>query len=164
MAGGGANGTDPQVVLRTRGSNPDAALSTARRALSGLPVKGGQTLQMRKIASPPGIVIATRRKGPGADLNAALFKKSGATLGSTESFRQVVPQNDKVVLVGYLNLSKLLPILKRNRGTLSEATGKRSGGSGPSDEDLASLKPLSALGITASGGAEPILRVRLSVK
>jgi hypothetical protein len=146
VAGSGAR---PQFAIRTRGSNPDAALAVARKALAGVPAARG--LQIRKIAGPPGIVVGTRSTNPGFDLNKAIFSVSGSKLGGTEAFRTVIPQNDKVVFAGYVNLSKVLPALAKS--------SKAKPGF-----DAASLKPLSALGVTASGGSEPVLRIRLSVK
>jgi hypothetical protein len=147
VAGSGAR---PQFAIRTRGSNPDAALAVAGKALAGVPAARG--LQIRKIAGPPGIVVATRSTSAGFDLNKALFSGSGNKLGGTEAFRTVIPQNDKVVFAGYVNLSKVLPALAK-----SSKMAK-------SGFDAAALKPLSALGVTASGGSEPVLRIRLSVR
>jgi Protein of unknown function (DUF3352) len=145
---GGPKGGRPQVAMRTRGSNPDVALAVARKAFAGAPL-GGRGLLIRTISNPPGIVVGTRSARPGPDLTTSIFNRSGPQLGSTEAFRQVIDKDDKANLVAYVNLKMLLPMLARD---------KKSG------VDMTSLTPLDALGISATGGAEPTVRIRLSFR
>jgi len=144
MAGG--DPASPQYVLRTRGSDREAALNLARRALAGIPAEG---VQARKVSGPPGVVIGVRPAGSGPDLTSAVVGHSGSRLGDTEAFRQVISQDEKADLVAYVNLGKVLPLLTRDAKP---------------GVDLASLKPLSALGLTATGGTEPTVRLRLSFR
>lgn len=142
----GGKGASPQYVLRTRGGNPDAALNIARRVLAGAPEEG---LAVRKVSAPPGVVIGLRPAGSGPDLTAAVVGRSGSRLGDTEVFQQVVPQDEKADLVAYADLGKVLPLLAKNAKP---------------GMDLAWLKPLKALGLTATRGTEPAVRLRLSFR
>jgi hypothetical protein len=137
MVGGGTG--QPQFAVRTRGNNPDAALAIARKALAGVPPVDG--LQVRKITGPDGIVA-----GLGSDLNTAIFSQSGSKLGSSDVFRQVIPDASKADVAEYVNLTKVLPLLPQD----------------PTSSPPAWLKSLKAVGVTATGGAEPTLQLRLS--
>ena len=131
---------EPQYAVRTRGGDPDAAYEVARQALSAAePDTEGITVH--KVDGPDGIVL-----GIGPELIAAMTSHPGSTLGSTESFTQVMPGVAQANFAAYVNLAKLIPLLT------------------DSPKDLASLKPLNALGLTATGGAEPTLRLRLSAR
>jgi hypothetical protein len=144
---GGDNLDKPQVAIRTRGSNPDAAVALARKALARVPVPGG--LQIRKIAGPPGIFVGNQTTGRGFDLVKETFSTSGTKLGADEAFRQVIPPDQKASFAAYVNLSKVLPLL---------ASQPKSG------MDMEALKPFKALGLTAVGGSDPTVRLRVSFR
>jgi len=132
---------EPQYAVRTRGGDPDAAYELARQALSAAePDTEGITVH--KVDGPDGILI-----GMGPELISAMTSHSGSTLGSTESFTQVMPGVDQANFAAYVNLGKLMPLLAKDN---------------PKDADA--LKALNALGLTATGGAEPSVRLRLSVR
>ena len=127
----------PEYAVRTRGSDPDAALAVARKALTAAQIPG---LTVQKITDPDGILA-----GVGSGLTAAIVNGSGTKLGDNEAFRQVVPDLGTANFAAYVNLAKLVPLLAKDN-----------------PKDAESLKPLSALGLTAAGGAEPSFRLRLS--
>jgi hypothetical protein len=129
----------PEYAVRTRGSDPDAALAVARKALTAGQIPG---LTVQKITDPDGILA-----GVGSGLTAAIVNGSGSKLGDNEAFRQVVPDLGTANFAAYVNLAKLVPLLAKD-----------------SPKDAESLKPFSALGLTAAGGAEPSFRLRLSVR
>jgi hypothetical protein len=131
----------PEFAIRTRSSDPEAALDIARRALDESPA-GDMDVTASKITGPDGIVV-----GMGSGLMGAISSQSGRRLGSTEMFKQVMPGADQADFAAYVNLARLMPLLAEDN-----------------PRDAASLKPLNALGLTAAGGAEPTLRLRLSVK
>jgi hypothetical protein len=137
----------PQIAIRTRGSNPDVALATARKALTNVPVTGG--LEIRKIANPPGIFIGTPPAGGGLDLVKETFSTSGAKLGGNEAFRQVIPADQKASFAAFVDLGRVLPLLAKEPS---------------SGMDMASLKPFKALGLTAVGGTDPTVRLRVSFR
>ena len=130
---------DLEYAVRTRGSDPDAALAVARKAVAAAQIPG---LTVQKITDPDGILAVV---GPG--LTAAIVNGSGSKLGDKAEFRQVVPDLGTANFASYVNLAKLLPFLAKDN-----------------PKDAESLKPLSALGLTAAGGAEPSFRLRLSVR
>jgi hypothetical protein len=143
----GDNLRKPQVAIRTRGSNPDAAVATARKALARVPVPGG--LQIRKAAAPVGIFIGTPSTGSGFNLVKETFSSSGTKLGADEAFRQVIPRDQKASFAAYVNLSKVLPLLAKGPG---------------SGMDMETVKPFKALGFTAVGGSDPSVRLRVSFR
>jgi hypothetical protein len=111
----------------------------ARKALTAGQIPG---LTVQKITAPDGILA-----GVGSGLTAAIVNGSGSKLGDNEAFRQVVPDLGTANFAAYVNLAKLVPLLAKD-----------------SPKDAESLKPFSALGLTAAGGAEPSFRLRLSVR
>ena len=133
--GAGPTIFDVGLVYRTRSSDSDAALVIARRALRASPTGNGA--RTAKVTGPDGIVVGT---GP------AILGQSGSTLGATEAFRQVVPDAANADFAAYVNLAQGIPLLNQD------------------PQYQASVKPLDALGMTATGGAEPTVRFRLSVK
>jgi hypothetical protein len=143
----GDNLRKPQVAIQTRGSNPDAAVAAARKALARIPVPGG--LQIRKVAAPPGVFIGTPATGRGFNLVKETFNASGKKLGGDEAFRQVIPPDQKASFAAYVNLSNVLPLLAKTPD---------------SDLDMATLRPFKALGFTATGGTDPTVRLRVSFK
>jgi hypothetical protein len=146
----GGNDAQPQVAIRTSGSNPDEALALATGALSGVPIPQG--LDIRKIAGPPGIFVGMKSTtGTASDLTASTFSKSASKLGSSDVFRKVIPAGEKAKFVAYFNLTKIVPLVAKMSGSSSDA-------------DVATLKPLSALGMSVTGGSQPLVRVRLSFK
>jgi hypothetical protein len=129
----------PEYAVRTRTSDPDAALAIARKALAAAEIPG---LTLQKAKDPQGILASV---GPG--LTAAIVNGSGSKLGDSEAFRHVVPDLGTATFASYVNLAKLVPLLAKDN---------------PKDAEW--LKPLGALGLTAAGGAEPSFRLRLSVR
>jgi Protein of unknown function (DUF3352) len=129
----------PEYAVRTRGSDPDTALAVARKAVTAAQIPG---LTVQKITDPDGILA-----GVGSGLTAAIVNGSGSKLGDNEAFRQVVPDLGAANFAAYVNLAKLVPLMAKD-----------------SPKDAESLKPFSALGLTAAGGAEPSFRLRLSVR
>lgn len=129
----------PEYAVRTRGSDADAALALAQKVLAQAPVP---ELTVRKISGPDGILA-----GVGPELTAAILDPSGSKLGGKEAFKVVLPDLGKAGFAAYVNLAKLTPLLAKDNPT-----------------DAESLKPLSALGLTAAGGAEPSFRLRISVR
>lgn len=137
----GGTTDEPEYVLRTRSGDPDAAYELVRKVLrAGEPDTEGITVH--KVDGPDGVVV-----GMGSGLIEAITSHSGSTLGSTASFKQVMPGVDQAGFAAYVNLARLMPLLAKDN---------------PSDAD--SLEPLDALGVTATGGAEPTVRLRLSVR
>ena len=131
----------PDFAVRTQSADPDGAFELARRVVGAAqPGTGGVTVQ--KIEGPKGIVV-----GMGAGLTSAIFNKSGSKLGSTESFKQVVPNANKSDFTAYINLAKLMPLLTKD-----------------SPKDSASLKPLNAVGLTVSSGFDTTFRFRVSFR
>jgi len=135
----GGTADHPEYAVRTRGSDPDTALALARQVLAQAPVP---ELTIRKISDPDGIVA-----GVGSELSDAILNPSGAKLGGDKAFEQVLPDVGKAGFAAYVNLAKLTPVLTKDHAT-----------------DAESVKPLSALGLTAAGGAEPSFRLRISVR
>jgi len=133
----------PQFAVRTRGSNAAAALVIAGKVLGASPASE-MGVTVKKIAGPDGIVV-----GMGPDLTGAIFNKSGSTLGSTDAFRQAMPDAGQADFAAFFNLTKIMPILAKDPAAKA---------------DVASLKPFSALGLTVTGGADPTVRLRLSVR
>ncbi len=131
----------PEYAVRTQGGDIDAAYDVARHVL-GAAQLGTPGLTVHKVAGPDGLVI-----GMGPGLIGAMTSASGSRLGDTEAFKQVVPGVEQADFSAYVNLAKLIPLLVTD-----------------SPKDLALLKPLNAVGLTATGGAEPSLRLRLSVR
>jgi hypothetical protein len=136
----GGTKNSPEVAVRTRGNNADDALVIARRLLDAAPA-AGMDVTATKVTGPDGIVV-----GMGADLTAAVSNSSGSRLGGTEAFKQVIPDADKADYAAYVDLSKVIEMLAGD------------------PKDAASMKPLKALGTTATGGAEPSFRLRVSVQ
>lgn len=129
----------PEYAVRTRGSDPDAALAVARKALTAGQIPG---LTVQKITDPDGILAVV-----GPSLTAAIVNGAGSKLGDNEAFRQVVPDLGSANFASYVNLAKLVPLLAKDN-----------------PKDAESLRPFSALGLTAAGGAAPSFRLRLSVR
>jgi Protein of unknown function (DUF3352) len=131
----------PEYAVRTRSDDPDTAYGLARKVLDTAKndIKG---ITVTKVTGPDGIVV-----GKGSGLIAAITSASGSKLGSSDSFRQVVPDLDKANFAAYVNLAELMPLLAKDN-----------------PKDAASLKPLNALGLTAVGGVEPTVRLRLSFR
>jgi len=132
---------EPQFAVRTRGADSEAAYGLALKALSSAELDS-QGISVRKVASPDGIVL-----GMGSGLVEAMTKPSGSPLGSSESFKQVMPSFDRADFAAYINLAKVMPLLTKD-----------------DPEAASSLKPLNALGLTATRGAQPTLQIRLSVR
>jgi len=131
----------PDFAVRTQSADPDGAFELARRVVGAAQLDtGGVTVQ--KIEGPKGIVV-----GMGAGLTSAIFDKSGSKLGSTESFKQVVPNANTSDFTAYINLAKLMPLLTQD-----------------SPKDAASLKPLNAAGLTVSSGSAATFRFRVSFR
>ena len=126
-----------EFAVRTRGSDADAALGIVRSALGAFP--SGGMLQAAKVTGPDGIVV-----GYGPGLTAAISNRSGSKLGGTEAFKQVMPDADKAHFAAYVDLAKVLSMSKIK------------------SQDAAALKPLKALGMTATDGSS--FRLRVSVK
>jgi|GEM_PF-1152225 len=136
------NKDNPEFALRTRGSNPDEAVSLVRKVLDVLgPDPSVPPISATKITGPDGIVVSM-----GKDLNAAILDKSGSKLASTQVFKQVIA-GGPADFAAYVNLGTVIPLI-------------------PSDKpaDSASLKPFNALGMTVTGGTVPTVRFRISVK
>jgi hypothetical protein len=133
----------PEFAIRTQSSNPEAALAIARRALGASPA-GDMGVTSSKITGPDGIVV-----GMGPDLNTAILEKSGSKLGGSEAFRQAMPDVAKASVAEYFNLAKIVPALASNPEL---------------GADMDSLKPLNALGLTGTSGAESTFRLRISFK
>jgi hypothetical protein len=112
----------------------------ARRLVDASPAPG-MKVTTTKVTGPDGILV-----GYGASLTAAVSSQSGSKLGGSEAFKQVVPDAGKADLAAYVDLSKVIPMLAGD------------------SKDAASLEPLKALGVTATGGAEPSFRLRVSLK
>lgn len=138
LVGGTKN--SPEVAVRTRGDDADGALVIARRLVGASPA-AGMKVTTTKVTGPDGILV-----GYGTGLTAAVSSQSGSKLGGTETFKQVIPDAGKADLAAYVDLSKVIQMLADN------------------SKDAASLAPLKALGMTATGGAEPGFRLRVSVK
>ena len=130
----------PVFAVRTATGSVAAAYALAGRILS---LTGSDTAgaSVHKVQGPDGILVGT-----GSGLIGAITSQSGSKLGSTATFTQVMQGVGQADFAVYLNLAKLMPRLT-------------SGNSG----DAASLEPLKALGLTATRGAEPAFRLRLSV-
>jgi Protein of unknown function (DUF3352) len=131
----------PEYAVRTRGSDPAAAYELARRMLDTAQVDT-EGITVHKVAGPDGIVV-----GKGSGLIGAMTSQSGRRLGGSEVFRQVIPDPGKANFAAYVNLAKVLPLLTKDH-----------------PKDAESLKPFNALGLTATGGAEPSFRLRISVR
>ena len=140
MVGGtGLETSEIEFAVRTRGTDADAALGIVRTAVDSFPYGG--ILQAAKVTGPDGIVV-----GYGRALTAAISNQSGSKLGGTEAFKQVLPDADKAQFAAYVDLAKVLSMSKID------------------PQNAAAVKPLKALGMTATGGAEPGFRLRLSVR
>ncbi len=138
-----AGGTldQPVFAVRTATGEADAAYALVRRILALAEFDtGGATVE--KVQGPDGIVVGT-----GSGLIGAITSQSGSKLGSTATFTQVMPDVGQADFAAYLSLAKLMPRL-----------------TGDNPSDAASLEPLNALGLTATRGAEPAFRLRLSVR
>jgi hypothetical protein len=133
----------PEFAIRTQSSDPAAALAIARRALGASPA-GDMGVTSGKVTGPDGIVV-----GMGPDLNTAILEKSGSKLSGSEAFRQAMPDVAKASVAEYFNLAKIVPALASNPEF---------------GADMDSLKPLNALGLTGTSGAESTFRLRLSFK
>ena len=131
----------PEYAVRTATGDADAAYELARRILGVAQFDTGGA-SVHRVHGPEGIVV-----GFGSGLTGAITSQSGSTLGSTAAFTQVMPGVGQADFAAYVNLAKLMPRL-----------------TGDNPSDAASLKPLNALGLTATRGAEPMFRLRLSVK
>lgn len=131
----------PEYAVRTATGDANAAYELARRILGAAEFDTGGA-SVHRVHGPEGIVV-----GFGSGLTGAITSQSGSTLGSTATFTQVMPGVGQADFAAYVNLAKLMPRL----------TGDNPG-------DAASLKPLNALGLTATRGAEPTFRLRLSVR
>jgi hypothetical protein len=129
----------PECAVRTRSDDPDTAYGLVRKVLDTAK-NDIQGITVHKVAGPDGIVV-----GKGSGLIAAITSASGSNLGSSDSFRQVVPDLGRANFAAYVNLAELMPLLTKDN-----------------PKDAASLKPLNAVGLTAFGGAEPTVRLRLS--
>ena len=130
---------NPEYAVRTRVSDPEAALAVARKALAVVPVPG---LTIGKITDPDGIVA-----GVGSGLTASIFNRAGSKLGGNEAFREVMPDLGTASFAAYVNLARFTSLLTKDH-----------------PKDAEPLKPFNALGLTAAGGAEPSFRLRLSVR
>ena len=130
---------NPEYAVRTRVSDPEAALVVARKALAVVPVPG---LTIGKITDPDGIVA-----GVGSGLTASIFNRAGSKLGGNEAFREVMPDLGTASFAAYVNLARFTSLLTKDH-----------------PKDAEPLKPFNALGLTAAGGAEPSFRLRLSVR
>jgi hypothetical protein len=138
MVGGtGLETSQMEFAVRTRGSDADAALGIIRSALGAFP--SGGILQAAKVTGPDGIVV-----GYGPGLTAAISNRSGSRPAGTEAFKQVMPDADKANFAAYVDLAKVLSMSKIK------------------SQDAAALKPLKALGMTATDGSS--FRLRVSVK
>jgi len=131
----------PEYAVRTATGDADAAYELARRILGVAEFDTGGA-SVHRVHGPEGIVV-----GMGSGLIGAITSPSGSTLGSNATFTQVMPDVGQADFAAYVNLAKLMPRLAADN---------------PSD--AASLKPLNALGLTATRGAEPTVRLRLSVR
>jgi len=131
----------PEYAVRTRSDDPDTAYGLARKVLDTAK-NDIQGITVTKVTGPDGIVV-----GKGSGLIAAITSASGGKLGSSDSFRQVVPDLGRANFAAYVNLAELMPLLAKDN-----------------PKDAASLKPLNALGLTAIGGVEPTVRLRLSFR
>ena len=130
----------PVFAVRTATGDVDAAYALAGRILALAQFDtGGATVH--KVQGPDGLVVGT-----GSGLIGAMTSQSGSKLGSTATFTQVMPDVGQADFAAYLNLAKLMPRLTSDNAS-----------------DAASLEPLNALGLTATRGAEPAFRLRLSV-
>jgi hypothetical protein len=136
----------PQLAVRVRSGDSDGAYELARRVLDAAQLDT-EVVTVRKVTGPGGIVFGTRPADNTFDLTGAISGGYGPRLDSTEAFRQVMPDVSKATFATYVNLDKVLPLL--------HAT---------SSKYVPSLKPLDALGVTVTAGAEPTLRLRLSVR
>jgi len=137
----------PEFAVRTRGTDPDGALTIARRLLAS---SGATGVTAGKITGPDGIVVTmgTSPAVPGgaADLSVSLLNKTGSTLGDTPAFKQVLPDSGNASFAAFVNLPKVVPSATDNPAA------------------TASLKPFNALGVSVSGGTEPTVRIRVSVR
>lgn len=131
----------PEYAVRTRSDDPDTAYGLARKVLDTAK-SDIQGITLTKVTGPDGIVV-----GKGSGLIAAITSGSGSKLGSSDSFRQVVPDRGRASFAAYVNLAELMPLLARDN-----------------PKDAASLKPLNAVGLTATAGVEPTVRLRLSFR
>jgi hypothetical protein len=136
----GGTKDSPEVAVRTRGGDADAALAIAGRLMDASPATGTD-VTATKVTGPDGIVV-----GMGAGLTAAVSNKSGSRLGRTEAFKQVIPDAGKADDAAYVDLAKVVQVFADD------------------SKDADSLKPFKALGMTATGGSEPSFRLRVSVK
>ena len=135
----GGDRSNPEVAVRTRGADADAALVIARKVMDATSAES-MGVTAAKVTGPDGIVV-----GRGSSLIAAISDKSGGKLGDTESFKQVVPDADKAEAAAYVNLSKIIQMFAGD------------------SKDAASLKPFKALGMSATSGSEPTFRLRVSL-
>jgi hypothetical protein len=115
-------------------------LAIARKLIAA---EGDGNVTVTKVPGPGGLLF-TGTKGQKL-LTAATFRNPGDKLGDTAVFTQVIPDVGTSDFALYVDLTKVIPML--------------NGG-----KPEASLRPLKAVGMTASGGTEPTFRLRISVR
>jgi hypothetical protein len=97
----------PEFAVRTRGGDPAAAFELARELLGSAQLDTGE-VTVHKVNDPTGIAV-----GMGSGLMGAITSQSGSKLGSTETFKQVMPGADQADFAAYLNLARLMPLRPR---------------------------------------------------
>jgi hypothetical protein len=138
----GGTTDQPEFAIRTASNDPQAASELARELLAAAQVDTS-VATVAMVDGPKGILVGT-----GSGLMGQMSDPSGSTLGGTAAFKQVMPGFAKADVALYVNLAKLVPVLSEGK-----------------PEDAASLKPLSALGMTVTGtGDAATARLRVSFK